>query len=229
MEMDFETYRVENMLRTKLLAPAIAAAAVGGYAVYNHQDQSGAATTNVISEGETKAAIELANQPAAPPVFQAVADYREFLRFDVYPNWVKDRWLRVSTAPYEPGLHGMRVAVVTGVGPTDLSGSLTYYFDNTHRVQKIQFVGTTDDASRLVALLTQHFDFKTQRSLNAGFYMAGSKRKPSGVLKLGHPVAIHTRRSGQVMVFLEMLAPRSEFRLSEKAYFAIGNEMRVNQ
>ena len=216
------------MLKTKLLAPIVAATAIGGYAVYQ-KDQAPQDSTTLISETQAEAAIQLAMQPAAPPVFQPVGDYRELLRFDVYPNWVKSRWGRVSTAPYEPGLTGMRVAVVTGVSPTDLSGSLTYYFDDTHRVQKIQFVGTTDDTSRLVSQFTHQFGFKTYKSLNAGFYVAGSFNNPKGVLKLGHPVSIQTRRSGQVMVYFEILAPNSKFRLSDKSQFAIQRETQQTQ
>ena len=218
------------MLKTKLLAPAVAAAAFGGYAVYNYDMESGGPNaTGPVSTEQTEAAIRLAAQPPAPPVFHEMNDYREFLRFDVYPNWVKSRWPRVSTVPFEAGLSGMRVAVVTGVGPTDLSGSLTYYFDDTHRVQKIQFVGTTNDSSRLVNLFTQKFDFKTHKSLDAGFYIAGRTGNPRGILKLGHPVTIQSGRPDQIMVYFEILAPQSEFRLSGKSLYAIRREMSVNR
>ena len=51
----------------------------------------------------------------------------------------------------ELDLQGYRVAYVSGTAETDIAGSLSYYFDNTHRLRRIAFNGTTGDARRLVS------------------------------------------------------------------------------
>jgi hypothetical protein len=94
----------------------------------------------------------------------SVADLGEVIRFDATPSWVISRWSRVSTAAAGPDLQGYRVALVTGTREDDLAGSLTYYFNNQQRVQRITFQGTTGDARRLVGLLTQRYGFQQQTS-----------------------------------------------------------------
>ena len=52
------------------------------------------------------------NFNAQPLPFVPVMDFAEILRFDLNPNWIKQRWNRVSTSPGEDGLQGFRVALV---------------------------------------------------------------------------------------------------------------------
>mgnify|MGYP003353110921 CR=1 FL=1 len=48
-------------------------------------------------------------------------------------------------------------AAISGIGETDVAGSLSYYFDASLTLQKIVFQGSTGDARRLVQfLLSQH-------------------------------------------------------------------------
>jgi len=207
------------MLKQKLLIPVIAASAFGGYSAYNHPEMfdAGNSGSETIGTIDTEKYLKLATAPPPPPVIQNIANLEQVIRFDVYPNWVKSNWPRVSTAPVGLGLSGMRVSLVTGTRPSDLTGSMTYFFDDTHRVQRIQFVGRTDDATQLVALLTQKYNFKTEKSLDAGFYVAKQGRKPIGVLKLQHPKSVYTNRPGQILVTMELLAPKSRFDLSREA------------
>lgn len=79
------------------------------------------------------------------------------LRWEVKPAWVLSTWSRVTTALPELDLQGYRVAYVSGTAETDIAGSLSYYFDNTHHLRRIEFHGTSGDARRLVQfLITQH-------------------------------------------------------------------------
>jgi hypothetical protein len=215
------------MLRQKLIIPLIAAAAFGGYMVYDKIDLGNLKRgQQPVTDSQILATKKLASAPAPTPVFQPIPSFESVFRFDVYPNWVKNNWGRVSTSPSETGLTGMRVAMVSGVEPTDISGALTYYFDDTHRVQRIQFVGRTDDASRLVAFVTTQHGMQTFKSLDAGFYLAKKGRKSTGFLKLSHPVAIHSRRPGQVLVTMELLAPSSPFGLSPSADTLVRSEVK---
>ena len=76
------------------------------------------------------------------PSFQ---ELHEVFRFDLHPKAVFARWPRVTTVLAEPALEGLRVPLVTGKDPDDLSGALTYYFDQQKVVQRITFQGYTGD------------------------------------------------------------------------------------
>jgi len=154
---------------------------------------------------------------AAPLEFMPVTNFEEIFRFDVTPTWVKSRWKRVSTSPDDFGLHGLRVALVTGTNSWDLHGSLTYYFDNTQRAQRITFRGWAGDANKLTNLLTQRFGFRAQPTHWAGFYLAESKRKPTGAILMQHPAVIYTENPvQQIAVVMEMNNPQSRFELSDE-------------
>ena len=85
----------------------------------------------------------------------------EAFRFDATPQWVTSRWPRVSTVLGEPNQLGMRVALASGTRPDDVAGSLTYYFDDHHQLQRITFYGVTGDEQRLLAFLVHAYRLKT--------------------------------------------------------------------
>lgn len=76
----------------------------------------------------------------------------EVFRFDVTKEWVYERWARKSTALAELGLYGVRVPLVTGTQIHDLAGSLTYFFDQSSKVQRISFKGHTGDTTKVITL-----------------------------------------------------------------------------
>ncbi len=153
---------------------------------------------------------------SAPPMqFMPVTNLGEIFRFDAASGWVKQRGKRVSTAPGEVGLHGLRVALVTGTNSWDLHGSLTYYFDSSQRCQRITFRGWTGDASKLLEVLTRNFEFKPQPSHLAGFYAASRKRVPTGALLMKHPAVIYRDNPvQQLAIVLEINNANSSFVLS---------------
>ena len=155
--------------------------------------------------------------PTQPPsrVYQPVRDLKGIFRFDIYPNWVKSQWPRVSNTPGELQLEGMRVPLVTGQTPGDLTGSLTYYFDDRHQVQRICFQGWTGDASRLVQLLTEDFNFKTQTTSQAGMYTKRKWGRVHSLLRLDHlPMVRRDDPQKQMFVYLELNHPKGNLPLS---------------
>ena len=84
----------------------------------------------------------------------------QVLRFDVTKEWVCQNWTRKSTGPTDVGLLAIRVPLVMGTQMTSLVGSLTYFFDDRGQVQHISFHGKTGDATPLVQLLTQTYQFQ---------------------------------------------------------------------
>ncbi|MCE9526408.1 MAG: hypothetical protein K8R36_10175 [Planctomycetales bacterium] len=117
-------------------------------------------------------------------------DIPEAFRFDVSPQWITSRWPRVTTVLAESDLQGLRVPLVTGSRPDDLAGSLTYYFDKKHTVQRIAFQGNTGDERRLVAFLSQYYQMKPVPALGAGLYMTQVHGKPLSTLHLTWPPVV---------------------------------------
>ena len=153
---------------------------------------------------------------AAPMQFLPTSSFAEIIRFDIQPDWVKQRWKRISTSPGESGLHGLRVPVVTGTNTTDLHGSLTYYFDANQRAQRVTFRGWTGNASRLTDLLQKQFGFKAQPTHWAGFYLMSDRRGDRGALLLQHPAVIRTDNPvQQVAIVMEINNPQGPFGLSQ--------------
>jgi Family of unknown function (DUF6690) len=83
----------------------------------------------------------------------------EVLRFDVSPAWVLHRWPRVSTDLAILQLHGYRVPLVTGTNPSDVAGSLTYYFNPAQQVQQITLRGTTGDPRAIITFLNAQYGY----------------------------------------------------------------------
>lgn len=156
------------------------------------------------------------NLNAKPLEFLPVTNFEEIFRFDVNQTWIKQRWKRVSTSPGDRGLHGLRVALITGTNSWDLHGSLTYYLDSSQRVQRITFRGWTGDPTKLVNLLTQRYQFSPQQTHWAGFYIAQKRRTPTGGLLMQHPTVIQTDNPvQQVAIVLEINNPAGKSVLSQ--------------
>ncbi len=152
---------------------------------------------------------------AQPLEFLPITDLGQIFRFDISQEWVTRRWKRVSTNHGDDKLHGFRVALVTGTNSWDLHGSLTYYFDDQQRAQRITYRGWTGDATRLIDLLTNRYDFKPQKTHLAGFYLAKSwGRAKSGIL-MKHPDVIYQENPSQRLgIVLEINNPAGSFSLS---------------
>lgn len=152
---------------------------------------------------------------AQPLEFVPTMNFADIFRFDVFPNWVKNRWERVSTSPGERGLHGLRVAVVTGTNTSDLHGSMTYFFDASQRCQRITFRGWTGDSSKLIELLVKNYGFRAQPTHWAGLYTSQRQNVATGALALKHPTVISRDNPAQQIAFvLEMNNPKGPFPLS---------------
>jgi hypothetical protein len=83
----------------------------------------------------------------------------EILQFEGTPAWVMARWPRVTAGLAELDLQGYRVPLVSGTGPDDLAGSLTYYFNKDQKIERIIFHGTTGDPRKLITLVTSKYSF----------------------------------------------------------------------
>ncbi len=108
----------------------------------------------------------------------------ELFRFDLTAEQVMHTWPMVTTTTNQPDLKGYRVPLVTGGRPDSLAGSLTYFFDNGQRLQRIVFHGTTGEPRPLVQLVTQKFDFKIDPAPDAGMQRYSVRRSGKTVSEL---------------------------------------------
>lgn len=99
-----------------------------------------------------------------------VSDLREVMRFDITPDWVLQRFSRVTTVLADTRLEGMRVPIVTGTRPDDIAGTLSYYFDGNGRLQRVTLHGFTGDPERLVSVMKTHYEMDREPSLEAGVF-----------------------------------------------------------
>ncbi len=186
-----------DMLRPSRIAMVVAATAGVPYLASNVQhsptEQATAGHTDALGhavQAETTP-MQALDGPRSIPIGQV-------LRFDVTTTWVLSTWPRVTTGLADLELQGYRVALVTGVRPTDLAGSLTYYFNKEQRVARILMSANTGDPSELVQLLVQHYGFQRVVVADAGLHLYQAKEsgrvvgelriKPANIVRQDSPL-----------------------------------------
>ncbi len=144
-----------------------------------------------------------------------VEDFGEVFRFDLPPRWVVSRWSRVTTILAEYDLEGLRVPFVSGTDLDDIAGSLTYYYDKQHQLQRISFEGRTGDERRLVQFMQQAFNLKVEPSHYAGLLLEKWNGQPKSVLLIRHaPVVLSAEPHSRLEITLELNRPNNTYRLS---------------
>jgi hypothetical protein len=151
-------------------------------------------------------------------VGQPVADLREVLRFDISPDWVTSRFSRVTTVLAELQLDGLRVPLVTGTGPNDLAGSISYYFDHSARLQRVALHGFTGDPNAIVQTMTQHYGLQSEPTLEAGVYTRRWNGMPVHFLRVTRaPIVYSDAVHHKFTVFLELNQPDLRYGISAEA------------
>lgn len=152
----------------------------------------------------TKPAPTTAGKPTANSA-PAIVPLAEAIRFDVTPEWVTSRWPRITTIAGDPTHLGLRVTLVSGTGPSDVAGSLTYYFDQKHALQRITLLGVTGDESQLVQLAVGHFGLRPTETIDRGLYYGGDVNEPTSSLRVvNSPVITAEAPNARVQVSLDL-------------------------
>jgi len=162
----------------------------------------------------------LPDDPKAVPTLAGapVSDLREVMRFDISPDWVIQRFSRVSTVLADVQMEGLRVPVVTGTRADDMAGTLTYYFDRSDKLQRVTIHGFTGDPNRLVGAMTEHYGLTREPSLEAGVYTKRWNGNPVHFLRLTHaPVVYSDAVHQKYTVFLELNQPNLAYGISPEA------------
>jgi hypothetical protein len=104
---------------------------------------------------------------------------------------------------------------VTGTKRDDLAGSLTYYFDRNHRVQRLTFDGYTGDHRKLVALVSRYYGVRSEPTLGAGMFVARWNGRPTSVVRLTRaPIISADSPNSQLRVMMELNRPSAYYGLS---------------
>ncbi len=149
---------------------------------------------------------------------QSLQALSEVVRFDVNPSWVMQRFPRISTVLSNLQLDGMRVPLVTGTQPTDLAGTLTYYFDRYQRVQRVTLHGVTGDPSRFLAELQHAYQLEQQPQLGGGLYLKNWNGRPTSVVYFAPAAVISSQDPyARYQFFAELNQPGLEFGMSQEA------------
>ncbi len=148
----------------------------------------------------------------------SVSDFREVLRFDVSPGWVPQHFPQVTTVLADTRLDGLRVPFVSGTQPTDVAGSLTYYFDSQQSLRRIQLVGVSGDPSVLVNLMLQYYYLKPEPSLGGHLYKTRWNNRVTSVMRvIPAPVISNQDNHRRYQIFLELNQPTMDYALTPDA------------
>ncbi len=159
-----------------------------------------------------------------------VSDLREVLRFDITPQWVPQRFARVSTVLADMNLDGLRVPLVTGTNVGDIAGTLTYYFDRYQRLQRVNIHGLTGDPARVVQTLQQFYQLQQEPALGGDLYLIKWNGQPTSVLHVSPaPIIYANAEHSKYSVFLELNQPNIPYGLSPDARQLIGTGHATNR
>lgn len=161
---------------------------------------------------------QIQQQPTTSVGGGAVTDLREVLRFDIVPGWLPQRFARVSTVTSNVQMDGLRVPLITGTQPKDIAGSLTYYFDASQSLKRINLHGLTGDPTPLANLMVQFYQLKPEQSLGGQLFTTRWNNRITSVLHVAPaPIIYAGADHSKYILFLELNQPTNQYGLSEEA------------
>lgn len=181
--------------RPVLFIAVLLAAVVVPYVALNEQLSASARSqwqrvTNLVTPPPAEPSLdqkllELVNTAATTHSQPAVA-IEEAFHFEITKAWVAQRWSRISMVHGDLDHLGMRVAWVSGIQPDDVAGSLTYYFDQHHQLQRITFTGQAVEPRRLLAAVIPAFHLQSLPTTDAAHYVSGDRDDPTSEVLVKH-------------------------------------------
>ena len=116
---------------------------------------------------------------------------------------------------------------VTGTQADDVAGTLTYYFDQSRKLQRVMVHGFTGDPSKLVEIMTKHYGLRHEPTLEAGVFTRRWNGRPVHFLRLSRaPVVYSDAVHQKYTVFLELNQPDLAFGISPEAQRIVNSDQR---
>jgi hypothetical protein len=181
----------------------------------HRRDRSGTATSwPTARERVLVPPVRQTVRPPQPPL----PSLAEALRFDISPEWVSHRWQQVWTRPSGDDLASSRVTLVSGTRLTDLAGSLTYYFDQSHQLQRIEVDGNCGDPSELIMILTRYYHFQPMPAVGGyQFVVRGKRNQIVSAIRIDHAhVVQQSQPFERYRVHLELHRPGGNVPISDR-------------
>ena len=153
-----------------------------------------------------------------------IYDLREVLRFDIVPGWLPQRFARVSTVTSNVKMDGLRVPLITGTQPKDIAGTLTYYFDSSQMLNRINLHGLTGDPTLLANLMVQFYQLKPEQSLGGQLFTTRWNNRITSVMQISPaPIIYAGADHSKYIIFLELNQPTNQYGLSDEASEVLRN------
>lgn len=158
-------------------------------------------------------------QEPAPWTPPPIDDIREVIRFDMTPMALPQRFGQVTTLTGYAPFDVYRVALVSGTRPSDLVGTLTYFFNESKAVQRIQFNGTTGDPSMIAGMMVQYYGLRPEASLGGQLFTSRWNNRITSLLQV-RPANVISAASPNTnyLLFLELNQPSAYYGLSDDAH-----------
>lgn len=158
-------------------------------------------------------------RPSTASVEQTpIVSLAEILRFDITPEWVMGRFPRVSTLLSEMNLDGLRVPLITGSSPSDLAGTLTYYFDRYKRLQRVSIHASVGEPTRFMTELQQAYRLSPEPALGGHLYVIRWNGIPASIVHVTPASVVYSGSTyARYHLFLEMNQAGLEYGLSPEA------------
>ncbi len=167
---------------------------------------------------------QIQQQPNTTVGGGVVYDLREVLRFDIVPGWLPQRFARVSTVTSNVQMDGLRVPLITGTQPKDIAGSLTYYFDSSQTLKRINLHGLTGDPTPLANLMVQFYQLKPEQSLGGQLFTTRWNNRITSVMQISPaPIIYAGADHSKYVIFLELNQPTNQYGLSDEASEVLRN------
>ncbi len=144
------------MIRQTLLFPLLVAAIGGPFLLMsggaNKSDKNDSSTDADIVSG-----IKTASFPEDQTTFyKPTQNLAEVFNFQVRPEWVTNRFDHVTESEID-GYKIYRASILSGHGPQDIVGAITYQFDFRGNVKAIRFNGFTNEPAQIIQFASRQF------------------------------------------------------------------------
>jgi hypothetical protein len=205
---------------------AIGSAADGlGLVSNNSTDANGLPTSSPLASGGPHSAqrpVDPFDRQNRPMEQLPIMSLAEVLRFDITPDFVMARYPRVSTLLSDTQLDGMRAPLITGSTPSDLAGTVTYYFDRFKQLKRLTVHATVGDPTRFVAELQRSYQMSQEPSLGGSLYAIKWNGSPTSLLHITPASVVYNDLPyGRFNLFLELNQAGLEYGLSREAQYLV--------
>ena len=114
--------------------------------------------------------------------YEPAGDLGQVFNFNLTPQAVEHRWSKATKSSVN-GFQIYRTSMLSGHGPQDPVGALTYHFNNGGRLKSIHFTGFVTDPSLISSFVTSRFGF-TRADASGAVYRPSTFSGHSGEMTL---------------------------------------------